>query len=101
MIKEAVVAWFWPVVIVLTIVAVVCFAVVQNTAPPNPALICPHCQTKGQVRTTRTRHKAGVSGAKATGAVLTLGVSLLATGLSRKEWVTNAHCLACGSKWMF
>ena len=43
----------------------------------------------------------GISGAKATGAVLTLGWSLLATGLSRKEQATQAHCSNCGSTWDF
>jgi hypothetical protein len=67
----------------------------------NPALICPHCQTKGQVRTKGITQKKGISGAKATGALLTAGVSVLATGLSRKEDATQSHCYACGSKWVF
>ena len=36
--------------------------------------------------------RRGISGAKATGAVLTGGVSVLATGLSRNERTTQAHC---------
>jgi hypothetical protein len=67
----------------------------------NQAIICPQCQTKGHVRTLPTKRKAGISGAKATGAVLTLGWSLLATGLSRKQQVTHAHCDNCGSTWDF
>ena len=67
----------------------------------NPALICPHCQTKGQVRTKGITQRKGISGAKATGAILTGGVSMLATGLSRKEDATQAHCDDCGSKWVF
>jgi hypothetical protein len=39
----------------------------------NPALICPHCQTKELVRTKHVERKAGISGAKATGALLTGG----------------------------
>jgi hypothetical protein len=65
----------------------------------NPALICPHCQTKGQVRTKLVKHKMGISGGKATAAVLTGGFSVLATGLSRKEEFTEACCGNCGSKW--
>ena len=61
----------------------------------NPAIICPQCQTKGHVHALPTKRKMGVSGAKATGAVLTLGWSLLATGLSRKQRVTQAHCGSC------
>lgn len=53
--------------------------------PVSPAYICPHCQTKGFVRTMPVKRKKGISGAKATGALLTAGVSILATGLSRKE----------------
>jgi ABC-type nickel/cobalt efflux system permease component RcnA len=67
----------------------------------SPAMICPHCQTKGQVRTKKISQKKGVSGAKATGAILTGGVSLLATGLSRKEDATQAHCDNCNSTWYF
>ena len=67
----------------------------------NPALICPHCQTKGQVRTKHVERKAGISGAKATGALLTGGLSLLATGLSRKQGCTQAHCGKCSSTWDF
>ena len=67
----------------------------------NPEMICPQCQTKGHVSTLPTKRKKGISGAKATGAVLTLGWSLLATGLSRKEQVTQAHCGNCNSTWDF
>jgi len=69
--------------------------------PIKPAYICPHCQTKGSVRTMPVKRKQGISGAKATGAVLTLGVSMLATGLSRKETMTQAHCDNCNSTWDF
>jgi hypothetical protein len=64
-------------------------------------ILCPHCQTKGKVRTKQIKQKVGVSGAKATGAILTGGVSLLATGLSRKQQVTQARCGKCGSSWQF
>ncbi len=67
----------------------------------NPAMICPHCQTKGSVRTRAVRAKAGVSGGKATMALLTGGLSLLATGLSRTETMTQAHCTCCGNNWKF
>src|SRR5216684_1345715 len=61
----------------------------------NSAMICPHCQTKGSVRTKQTTQKAGISGGKATAAILTGGLSLLAMGLSRKEQRTQAHCGNC------
>jgi hypothetical protein len=68
---------------------------------PNKQMICPHCQTKGHVWTEQVKVKQGVSGGKATGAVLTGGLSLLAVGLSRKQKVTKANCKNCRSEWMF
>jgi len=67
----------------------------------NPAMICPHCQTLGSVFTKRIDQKKGVSGGKATAAVLTGGISVLATGLSRKEHLTQAHCTKCKNTWTF
>lgn len=63
------------------------------------ALICPHCQVQGQVKTRKTRRKQGISGGKATGAVLTLGLSTVLTGLSRKETVTEMRCGNCKTTW--
>jgi hypothetical protein len=70
-------------------------------ASKNPHMICPHCQTKGSVMTEQTKMKQGISGGKATGAVLTAGISLLAVGLSRKQKVTKARCTTCGAEWVF
>lgn len=67
----------------------------------NTMMVCPHCQSKGSVRTKTVKQKKGVSGGKATAAVLTGGVSLLATGLSRKENLTEARCGNCHSVWHF
>jgi hypothetical protein len=68
---------------------------------PPSKLVCPHCQVFGHVRTERVKVKKGISGGKATGAVFTAGISLIATGLSRKETVTKATCGNCGSVWHF
>lgn len=67
----------------------------------NPALFCPHCKTKGSVRAMAISRKKGISGGKVVGAFLTGGISMLATGLSRKEGMTQAHCMNCGSTWDF
>ena len=67
----------------------------------NPELFCPHCQSKGHVRTKWVSQKAGVSGGKATAALLTGGFSLLAVGLSRKQELTQANCEKYGSTWTF
>lgn len=73
----------------------------QEMREADAKILCPQCQTRGDVNTKRVREKMGVSGGKATGAVLTGGLSLLATGLSRKQWVTKARCGNCGSRWTF
>ncbi len=67
----------------------------------NPQMVCPHCQAKGDVSTSRTKVKQGISGAKATGALLTGGLSVVATGLSRKQKLTQARCGNCGAEWLF
>lgn len=67
----------------------------------NRHIICPHCQIQGQVRTKEVKNKVGISGGKATAAILTGGVSLLATGLSRKSKMTQSHCCNCNSTWCF
>lgn len=67
----------------------------------NPLLICPHCQKPGLVRAKTLMVKAGISGGKATAAILTAGISLLLTGLSREEEKTQAHCDRCDSTWQF
>lgn len=64
-----------------------------------PKMVCPHCQTPGQVRMRTVKLKQGISGGKATGAVLTGGLSLLATGLSRKSKVQLARCGNCLTSW--
>jgi hypothetical protein len=74
---------------------------VEPLAGGNAAMICPHCQSRGTVRTNQVKRKKGVSGGKATAAVLTGGLSILATGLSRKETVTEAHCTNCRNTWQF
>lgn len=75
----------------------------EDTAwgPVNSAIICPHCQMKGKVRTKQVKRKAGISGGKVMGGLLTGGVSLLGTGLSRKQKLTQAHCDNCNSTWDF
>lgn len=78
------------------------------SAPPgfsgrslNPQLVCPHCAVRGMVHTKQGSRKVGISGGKATGALLTAGLSLFAVGLSRKEKVTEACCANCNISWQF
>ena len=65
----------------------------------KPEMIFPHCQVKGKVHTMKMKQKKGISGGKAVGAILTGGLSILATGLSRKEKGMQAHCDNCGATW--
>lgn len=70
-----------------------------NGPTGSAAIMCPHCGTQGRVSTKSVKMKNGISGGKATGALLTGGFSLLATGLSRKQGVTELHCGSCGMTW--
>jgi hypothetical protein len=72
----------------------------RDRGPVNATLLCPHCDRRGGVRAKSVKLKRGISGGKATGAVLTAGVSLLATGLSRKESHTQLYCGNCWTTWV-
>ncbi|GAC1535141.1 MAG: hypothetical protein NVS3B1_29610 [Marmoricola sp.] len=65
----------------------------------KPEVICPHCQQKGGVLAQPMKRKKGISGGKATGAVLTGGLSMLATGLSRKQSALSCYCRNCKMRW--
>lgn len=65
----------------------------------NREIICPSCHKKGCVISRNMKRKTGISGAKATGALLTGGLSLLAVGLSKKELATELKCKNCNSIW--
>lgn len=67
----------------------------------SPEMICPHCQVKGHVRTKKVVRDNGVSGGKAAAAVLTGGISILATGLSSHKLSTQAFCGNCKNTWLF
>jgi hypothetical protein len=63
------------------------------------ALVCPHCQSRGTVTTKTKKVGKGVSGGKATAAILTVGVSLIGPGLSRNVKVTQLTCSKCHMSW--
>jgi hypothetical protein len=67
----------------------------------NHTIICPQCHTKGAVRMRWEMRKGGVSGGKATAAILTGGTSLLLPGRYRWQEATEAHCDNCTSTWKF
>ena len=62
-------------------------------------IICQFCHQAGDVTAKLVQKKQGVSGGKATAAILTGGVSLVAVGLSRKGMVTRLSCANCGMTW--
>jgi hypothetical protein len=66
---------------------------------PNEQIVCPHCHTQGSVSVTSTQRKKGLSGGKAAGGLMTGGASILATGLSRKQWVKHLRCENCKMEW--
>lgn len=72
----------------------------KGTPNPKSAVICPHCQVRGKVTVTQEKVKRGISGAKATGALVTAGLSVLGTGLSRKETVNRMSCGNCRVTWI-
>lgn len=67
----------------------------------NAKMTCPHCGQRGGVQTQQVTRKKGISGGKATAALFTAGLTLFATGLSRKEQQTKAYCANCGNTWFF
>lgn len=69
--------------------------------PLREKMICPHCHEKSCVHSRVVKVKKGISGSKATGAILTGGISILATGLSRKEEESQAYCHNCKARWSF
>jgi hypothetical protein len=71
----------------------------QAVADRQARIVCPHCQMAGQVTVRAVSRKKGVSGGKATGALLTGGASMLLTGLSRKEPARVLSCGNCGMTW--
>ena len=102
----------WFLVLPLIVIAItIAIAMTVNATPEeretwahgdrNPAMVCPHCKVVGKVRTKSVIQKKGVSGGRATAAILTGGVSLVATGLSRKEQGTQAYCENCRNTWLF
>jgi hypothetical protein len=74
---------------------------VRKKIAADEQMVCPHCQVRGKVVTEAKMVKVGISGGKATAALLTGGVSLLGTGLAQKEERTKATCNNCQSTWMF
>ncbi len=65
----------------------------------NTELVCPYCQRRGDVFIQYLRLKNGISGGKVLGGLLTGGVSLLATGISRKDVFKQFHCDNCDQYW--
>jgi len=74
---------------------------IQRYGPINPKMLCPHCASRGTVHIMEGSKSSGVVGAKVAAAFLTLGASVLFTGLSDEERFTVAHCNNCDVNWKF
>lgn len=70
-----------------------------NRPELNDQVRCPHCGERGHVVIGTVVRKKGISGGKATGALFTGGLSMLATGLSRKEAARHMACGNCRMEW--
>lgn len=68
-------------------------------AEAQKLIICQFCHEAGGVTVREVTQKQGISGGKATGALLTGGLSLVAVGLSKKGQVNELICSRCGMKW--
>lgn len=83
--------------------ALVIFVYMARHAPdPNAGaekIVCQFCHQAGGVRVRLVQRKQGISGGKATGAVVTGGISLFATGLSRKQQMRHLTCSSCHMEW--
>ena len=73
----------------------------QPVQSPKPVgqIECPYCHSSGTVVVQQVKKKKGVSPGKAAGALATGGLSLIATGLAKKEMVSQLTCAACGMTW--
>jgi hypothetical protein len=91
------------IILVLTIILLIVLSPEQKTeafwGKQMSMLKCPHCGTTGSVRANQTTVKSGISGAKATAAILTSGASLPVTGLSSKHKATQLTCHFCKMTW--
>jgi len=79
-------------------------ALLGTSAAPDLAtgqsrIICPYCRERGSVYAARGKRKQGLSGGKIVAAIVTLGFTLLLTGLSRKVETTELTCGSCGMSW--
>jgi len=73
----------------------------EKYGEPNMRMSCPHCSSKETIRTKLVHRPNGISGPKLLVAAVTLGLSMFATGLSRMDRTTQAHCEHCVNTWHF
>jgi len=65
----------------------------------NDKIKCNYCENVGSVRFRRVQTKKGFSTGKATAAVLTAGISVIATGLAKKGGASKLYCENCKMEW--
>jgi DNA-directed RNA polymerase subunit RPC12/RpoP len=79
------------------IITSILFSIVEKTSTAK--IICPYCKKGGYVNMKSVIRKSGIHGGKATAGVFTGGLSLLVTGLSGKQRVSEYKCCNCNAKW--
>ena len=62
-------------------------------------LVCPHCHQRGRITVELLTRGKGISGGKAAGAVMTGGLSVGATGLSKNVPTRHLTCGNCKMEW--
>lgn len=97
--KEEWLAWGVGAAVVLTLAFKALDAILSPDGDNIPSLLCPHCNTKGNVYRKAVKESDGISGGKATGAILTGGTSLWLTGLSKQYEAAKLRCKSCDSRW--
>lgn len=71
----------------------------QKAAEQKARIICPYCQTAGNVTVGQERRVKRKTATRILGAAVTMGASLPVTGVSKKGTVTTLWCSNCGMKW--
>lgn len=72
----------------------------RKAGPIVEEVICPYCQERGMVHVREVRKDEGLSGDKMVAGAVTLGVSVLFTGLSVHRKRNQMTCENCGMEWI-
>lgn len=71
----------------------------QSKANRDAKIVCQFCQEAGGVTTRQEKRSKRASATRVGMGALTLGVSAVAVGVTKKGWVTAMRCANCGMAW--